>query len=119
MDQYELIRTAARVYQKSIRQISRETGHTRKTIRKVLAGWEPKYRRSHELASRVMDSVSAIIEGWLRTDQETPKKQRHTAHRIWTRLVEAYVDLGQQLLDIREACFAFGIECRMMKLDDS
>ena len=63
MDQYELIRTAARVYQKSIRQIARETGHTRKTIRKVLAGWEPKYRRRHEPASRVMDSVSAIIEG--------------------------------------------------------
>ena len=78
MDQYELIRTAARVYQKSIRQIARETGHTRKTIRKVLAGWEPKYRRRHDPASRVMDSIAAIIEGWLRADQETPKKQRHT-----------------------------------------
>jgi hypothetical protein len=36
MDQYELIRTASRVYHKSIRQIARETGHCRKTIRKVL-----------------------------------------------------------------------------------
>ncbi|PTL35942.1 transposase, partial [Candidatus Methylomirabilis limnetica] len=96
MDQYELIRTAARVYQKSIRQIARETGHTRKTIRKVLAGWEPKYRRRHEPASRVMDSVAAIIEGWLRTDQETPKKHRHTAHRIWTRLVEEYAFPGAE-----------------------
>lgn len=68
MDQYELIRTAARVYQKSIRRIARETGHTRKTIRKVLAGWEPKYQRRHDPASRVMDSVAAIIEGWLRAD---------------------------------------------------
>lgn len=96
MDQYELIRTAARVYQKSIRQIARETGHTRKTIRKVLAGWEPKYRRRHEPASRVMNSVAAIIEGWLRADQETPKKQRHTAHRIWTRLVEEYAFPGAE-----------------------
>jgi len=96
MDQYELIRTAARVYQKSIRQIARETGHTRKTIRKVLAGWEPKYRRRHDPASRVMDSVAAIIEGWLRADQETPKKQRHTAHRIWTRLVEEYAFPGAE-----------------------
>jgi hypothetical protein len=45
VDQYELIRTAARVYTKSIRQIARETGHARKTIRKVLAGSEPKYRQ--------------------------------------------------------------------------
>lgn len=55
MDQYELIRTAARVYQKSIRQIAQETGHTRRTIRKVLAGYEPKYRRRHDPACRVMD----------------------------------------------------------------
>ena len=36
MDQYSFIRTAHRVYGKSIRQISRETGHSRETIRKVL-----------------------------------------------------------------------------------
>ena len=50
MDQYELIRTADRVYKKSIRQISRETGHTRRTVRKVLAGQEPEYRREKEPA---------------------------------------------------------------------
>jgi transposase len=96
MDQYELIRTAARVYQKSIRQIARETGHTRKTIRKALAGWEPKYRRSHEPACRVMASVAPIIDGWLRADQEAPTKQRHTAHRIWTRLVDEYGFTGAE-----------------------
>ena len=48
MDQYEHIRTAHRVYQKSIRQIARETGHTRKTVRKVLQGLSPKYRRKDE-----------------------------------------------------------------------
>jgi transposase len=96
MDQYELIRTAARVYKKSIREIARETGHTRKTIRKVVAGWEPKYRRRQEPACRVMDSVAAIIDGWLRADQEAPKKQRHTAHRIWTRLVDEYAFSGAE-----------------------
>ena len=45
MDQYEMVRTAHGVYKKSIRRISRETGHTRRTIRKVLAGQEPQYRR--------------------------------------------------------------------------
>ena len=48
MDQYELIRAAHRVYKKSIRQIARETGHHRKTIRKVLAGMESAYRRPQQ-----------------------------------------------------------------------
>jgi len=39
MDQYEYIRTAYRVSGKGIRQIHRETGHSRVTIEKVL-GWE-------------------------------------------------------------------------------
>jgi hypothetical protein len=38
MGQYEYVRTAHRIYGKSVRQISRETGHDRKTIRKVLRG---------------------------------------------------------------------------------
>ena len=36
MDQYEYIRTAKRVYKKSIREICRDTGHSRNTVRKVL-----------------------------------------------------------------------------------
>ena len=39
MDQYELIRTAHRVYGKSIREIRREIGHHRETIRKALKGY--------------------------------------------------------------------------------
>jgi len=45
MDQYEYIRTAHRVYSKSIRQIQKETGHSRVTIRKVLEGEFAEYRR--------------------------------------------------------------------------
>ena len=39
MDQYELIRTAHRVYGKSIREIRREIGRHRETIRKALKGY--------------------------------------------------------------------------------
>jgi hypothetical protein len=80
MDQYELIRTAQRVYKKSIRQISRETGHTRKTIRKVLQGLEPKYRRKEEPACVVMDPVAVRVEGWLKADQQE--------HRIRAEVVD-------------------------------
>ncbi len=94
MDQYELIRTAHRVYKKSIRQIARETGHTRKTIRKVLQGLSPKYRRKVEPACAVMDSVAMMVDGWLKADQGESRKQRHTAHRIYTRLVEEHCFKG-------------------------
>jgi hypothetical protein len=37
LEQYDYIRTACRVYGKSIWEIHRETGHDRKTIRKALS----------------------------------------------------------------------------------
>lgn len=88
MDQYEHIRTAHRVYGKSIRGIRRETGHHRQTIRKALAGKEPKYRRRKPVGCPVMDSVVGVVEKWLREDRDRPHKQRHTAARIYQRLVE-------------------------------
>ena len=96
MDQYEWVRTAHRVYKKSIRQIARETGHTRRTVRKVLAGQDPKYRREKEPACPVMDPVAGIVEGWLRADREQPVKQRHTAHRVWRHLVDEHGFTGAE-----------------------
>lgn len=93
MDQYELIRTANRVYGKSIREIRRETGHHRKTIRKALKGEEPRYRRRKAVANPVMDRVAPIIERWLLADETVGKRQRHTAHRVYERLVAEH-DFG-------------------------
>ncbi len=90
MDQYEFIRTARRVYGKSIRGIAKEYGHSRKTIRKALAGLEPRYRRKKEPRSSVMGPYIHIVEGWLKRDGEVPVKQRHTARRIYRRLVEEH-----------------------------
>jgi len=36
VDQYEFIRTSYRVYGKSIKEIARETGHSKNTVKKVL-----------------------------------------------------------------------------------
>ena len=45
MDQYELIRTAHRVYGKNISEIVRETGHARNTVKKALRGEYYGYRK--------------------------------------------------------------------------
>ena len=96
MDQYELIRIANRVYGKSIRAIAREYGHSRKTVRKALAGLEPKYRRKKEPDAPVMGPYAAIVEAWLRDDLEVSPKQRHTARRVYTRLVSEHGFKGSE-----------------------
>lgn len=36
------------------------------------------------------DPSKAIIDGWLEADRDAPKKQRHTARRIWQHLIEEH-----------------------------
>lgn len=88
MEQYEYIRTAHRVYGKSIRQIQKDTGHSRVTIRKALQGEYPEYKQREKQAYPVLEAHREKIEQWLKEDEESPKKQRHTARRIYTRLVD-------------------------------
>jgi predicted transcriptional regulator len=72
MDQYEMIRTAHRKYGKGIRKLAREFGHHRKTIRKILAGEEPRYRR--EVSQRVGDGPgSGVLRKWMEEDLETQR----------------------------------------------
>lgn len=88
MDQYEYIRTAHRVYGKSVRQISRETGHDRKTIRKVLNKEAMVYSSRKHQAYPVLGPYLGLIDSWLESDREVDRKQRHTATRIYDRLVQ-------------------------------
>jgi transposase len=86
MSQYELIKTAYRVYGKSIRNIAKEFGHSRKTVRKALRDVRPAYHRKEVPVSPVMDTYRKVILEWLRSDLNAPRKQRHTARRIYCRL---------------------------------
>jgi len=97
MEQYEYIRTAHRVYGKSIRQIQKDTGHSRVTIRKVLQGEVPEYKRRERQTYPVLGKHRAKIEQWLLEDEASPKKQRHTARRIYTRLVDEEGFLGSEV----------------------
>lgn len=90
MDQYEYIRIAHRVYGKGIRQIQRETGHDRKTIRKALQGEPYGYAERVFQPSPVIGRYREIIEGWLEGDKGVLKKQRHTARRVFHRLVSEH-----------------------------
>ncbi len=87
VDHYELIRRKRLIEGLSIRAISRELGHSRKTIRKALAHVTPLgYQRGGPVVLPVMDKVTRIVNAWLEQDRQRPRKQRHTAQRIYERL---------------------------------
>ena len=73
----------------SIRKISRHLQLARQTVRKALATSEPPHYRQHERRPcPTMDLYRDLITGWLEADTRAPSKQRHSAKRIFDRLVE-------------------------------
>ena len=57
------------------------------TLKKILAHDQPPgYRRKEPKAKPKLSAFLPIIEQILRDDKSAPKKQRHTAKRIWERL---------------------------------
>ena len=76
----------------SIRHLAREYHMSRKTIRKMLVRGStmPGYALTKERSCPVMDPYKETIKSWLEEDKSAPPKQRHTAERIYQRLVEEY-----------------------------
>jgi transposase len=71
----------------SKRQACREYEIHWATLKKILAHEEPPgYRRTRPPRRPTIEPVLPIIRQILADDATAPKKQRHTAHRIWQRL---------------------------------
>ena len=84
VDEKETIRRLHFIQRHSIREIARELNHSRKTVRKAIADASvPQYHLTIARQCPVMDPFKAIIEKWLEEDKSQPKKQRHTAQRIY------------------------------------
>jgi hypothetical protein len=84
---YEAIRRGYFIEEKSKRELAREYGVHRRDVRRAIASSTPPARKLAERASPVLGEHEAIIDQWLRDDQKVRPKQRHTARRIWQRLV--------------------------------
>jgi hypothetical protein len=75
----------------SIRELSRRFKVHRRDVRAALGSAVPPDRRlSPPRESPVLGPWKAIIDDWLDKDKTTPRKQRHTARRVWERLVEEH-----------------------------
>ncbi len=87
MEQWSEIRRRIKVEGVSRRQILRETGMHWKTLKKILEHSEPPgYRQRQRRPRKKLDPYLPKIEQILREDKTLPRKQRHTAKRIWERL---------------------------------
>jgi len=90
MVQQEYIRYLYFQEHRSIREISRRTGHHRQTIRRDLQAPREKRESPAEPRYPVLGPYLEIINRWLEEDRHVKPKQRHTARRIYQRLREEY-----------------------------
>ena len=87
VDLYARVRRACHVEGMSQRQAARLFGIDPKTVAKMLRfSVPPGYRRSKPPARPKLDGFTGVIDRILEEDRERPRKQRHTARRIFQRL---------------------------------
>lgn len=97
VDTYKYIKDLHVKERKSIRQISREAGLSRQTIRKILYGSVEEtttYKRKEEPLAPLRSQFEPIIKEWLIKDQSSPRKQRHNSQRVFERLQEEHEFTG-------------------------
>ena len=91
VDVYLRVRRAVMVEGVSIREASREFGLHRDTVRKMLAySVPPGYRRQTPPRKPKLEPFTGVIDHILEGDHQVPRKQRHTAKRIYERLRDEY-----------------------------
>ena len=87
VDVYLRVRRAVMVEGVSIREAARTFGLHRDTVRKTLAYSVPSgYRRQAAPRKPKLKPFTGVIDHILDDDRRVPRKQRHTAKRIFERL---------------------------------
>ena len=88
MEQFERIRREHRDEGLSIRALADRHNVHRRTVRRAIADAVPPVRKPSQRQAPVLGPYESTIRRWLIEDLDAPRKQRHTARRIWQRLVE-------------------------------
>lgn len=116
----------------TIAGVAKKLGVHRRMVREAIGNALPKPRKKTDRRRWKMQAAVDFVEAILEADRKAPRKQRHTAHRIWERIrqelpacqigertVRQYVhqrkiELGR---DARETCvpqsYAWGAEAQV------
>ena len=88
MELFEHIRRDRREDDVSIRGLAHRHRVHRRTVRQALRSALPPPRKPVAKAAPRLGAHRATIRAWLVADLSAPRKQRHTARRVWQRLVD-------------------------------
>jgi len=70
----------------TIKGVAQKLGVHRRMVRQALANAEPPERKRVERKRHVIEPLRSFIDSILEADSNAPRKQRHTAHRIFERI---------------------------------
>ena len=113
---FESIRIDHQKFGLSKREICKRRQVGRQTVNQALESAVPPKRKKVVRTSPVLtDEIKSFIDGILESDKKAPRKQRHTARRIWQRVAEEFRSAAKEVtvrryVRIRKRQLAIGVQ---------
>ena len=117
MELFEQIRREYKHGIGTIQGVARKFGVHRRMVREAIGNAVPRQRKVPEREKPKLAAVIPWIETMLEADRKAPRKQRHTAHRIWCRLKAEHPEVEVAESTVRQYVRKRKIELGLNKVE--